>query len=62
MQSLRKSKHMLIQSEFLDNPNKYTIVRLIPKWSKSLSLIGVTMAAHEGIFKTAQNSIKRKTY
>ena len=59
---LLKGNLIIIQSAFLDNPQKYTVVRLVTSWSKSLSIIGVTVAAHEGIFKSSQNAIKKKTY
>jgi hypothetical protein len=36
-------------------------VRILPSWSRSLSLIGVTVCVHDGIFKSSQNNIKKKT-
>jgi hypothetical protein len=35
---------------------------VLTSWSKSLSLVGITVASHDGIFKTSQNQIKKKTY
>lgn len=62
MLSFRKGKNVLRQSEFIENNQKYTPVRILTTWSKSLSIIGLTIGSHEGIFKSAQNNIKRKTY
>ena len=59
---LKKYVSTHIQSSFLDNPQKYTVVRIVPSWSKTVSLIGITITTHEGIFKSSQNQIKRKTF
>lgn len=60
--ALLKSNPRFTQSEFLDNPNKYSVVRVLPSWSRSLSIIGLTVSSHDGIFKSSQNNIKKKTF
>lgn len=50
------------QSEYIDNGKKYSIVRIIPKWSKSISLIGLTVAIFDGNSKTIQTSVRKKYF
>ena len=47
------------KSAFLANHNKYSVVRIIPKWSKTISIIGISVACHDGILKN-QISLRRK--
>lgn len=39
------------KSYFLANHTKYSPVRIISKWSKTISLIGITVACHDGLLK-----------
>ena len=47
------------KSLFLANQNKYTPIRIISRWSKTISLIGLTIACHDDVLKN-QIQIRKK--
>jgi len=47
------------KSDFLWDGNKYTPVRVVASWSKSLSIVGITFAWHNGVLPT-NISLKKK--
>jgi hypothetical protein len=47
------------KSQFIGNHSKYSPVRIISKWSKTISLIGLTIACHDGQHKN-QISLRKK--
>lgn len=49
------------KSNFLGNTQKYTPLRIIPKWSKTISIIGITVACHDNVLKN-QISLRKKTF
>lgn len=47
------------KSDYLWDGNKYTPIRIAASWSKSLSIVGVTFAWHNGVLPT-NISLKKK--
>lgn len=47
------------KSQFISNHTKYSPVRIISKWSRTMSTIGITIACHDGLLKN-QISMRKK--
>lgn len=47
------------KSQFINNHSKYSPIRIIAKWSKTMSIIGITFACHDGLLKN-QISLRKK--
>lgn len=47
------------KSDYLSDGNKYTPIRAVCTWSKTMSVIGITFAWHNGVLPT-NISLKRK--
>ncbi len=44
---------------FVGNHNRYSPVKIISRWSKTVSLIGITLAYHDDLLKN-QISLRKK--